>query len=320
MEMNESKLALRLRRLKLLHFEVVIAVAESGSLTAAAAALGRSQPAVSQQLAEAEDALGVQLFSRGRQIKATVYLPAVLQYMRRSINDSWQLGNELETISQSGRNLLRIGTMPVTATVLVPNTIIYLREQGELIQLEVVEDIAAGLWARFERNEIDLIVGRLDERAYAKGVSAEAIFEDPHCIVVNKAHPLLKRKHLQWENTKNHPWVMPPRDTVLRRAVDATFLDLGLSPPVPWVESASPTVNLGLTAKTDCLTVISRSAVSQYIRFNAYSILPLRLKYEVGPIGMAWATNRLDPTLNTVVASLRVVADQINPNFKTDSA
>src|SRR5690606_16303460 len=88
MDKDRNRLALRLRRLKLLHFEVVLAVAECGSLTAAAAALGRSQPAVSQQLAEAEDALGVPLFTRGRQIRGTPYLPAVLRYMRRAINDT----------------------------------------------------------------------------------------------------------------------------------------------------------------------------------------------------------------------------------------
>lgn len=308
METTEHRLALKLRRLKLLHLEVVAAIAEHGSLTAAAAALGRSQPAVSQQLAEAEDALGVALFSRGRQIKATPYLPAVLRYARRTINDSWHLKGELETLAQSGQSILRVGTMLVTGTSLVPDVIIGLREQAQAIQLELVEDIAAGLWARFERREIDLIVGRLDERAYAAHVRAEALYKDRHCVVVNDRHPLLKQAKLSWGETGAHPWVLPPRDTALRRAIDATFLDQGLSPPIPWVESAAPSVNLGLLTKTDCLSVMSRSAARQYVSFGACAVLPLTLKYDVGPVGMAWAADLDHPALTAVLEALRLAA------------
>lgn len=310
MEMTTHRLALRLRRLKLLHFEVVAAIAEHGSLTAAALALGRSQPAVSQQLAEAEDALGVALFLRGRQIKATTYLPAVLRYMRRAINDSWQLKSELETLAHSGQSILRVGTMLVTGTSLVPDFIIGLREEAHAIQLELVEDIAAGLWARFERREIDLIVGRLDERAYAAHVRAEALYKDRHCVVVNNRHPLLKQADLSWGDTVALPWLLPPRDTALRRAIDATFLDLELRPPYPWVESAAPSVNLGLLTKTNCLSVMSRSAARQYVGLGVCAVLPLALKYDVGPVGMAWARDLEHPALFAVLDRLRLAARQ----------
>lgn len=309
MNSDPRQMALRLRRLKLRHFEVLLAVAEHGSLTAAAAALGSSQPAVSQQLAETEDALGFVLFFRGRQIKPTPYLPAVLRYVRRVINNSHHLQNELETLALGGRSIVRVGTMLVTGTELLPNAIIGLRQQSELIQLEVVEDIASGLWSRFERQELDLIVGRLDERAFAGTVRAEALYQDPHCVVVGRQHPLLKKKRLAWRDTLSYPWVLPPRHTELRRAIDATFLDQSLDLPVPWIESASSTVNLVLLGKTDCLNVVSQSAARLYAKLNAFSILPLELKYDVGPIGMAWADEEESPALAAVLAAVRRSVD-----------
>lgn len=309
MDKDRNRLALRLRRLKLLHFEVVLAVAECGSLTAAAAALGRSQPAVSQQLAEAEDALGVPLFTRGRQIRGTPYLPAVLRYMRRAINDTRQLKSELEALSRGGRSVLRVGSMLVTSTGLLPEAIVRLRDGGAPVLLEVVEDIAAGLWARFDRSELDLIVGRLDERAYSEDVQSRPLYQDQHCIIVNRRHPLSAAKAPRWADTAAYPWILPPRNTALRRAIDATFLDQQLGPPEAWIESASPSVNLALLTKTDCLNVVSRGAASQYAGLGLCAILPLKLKYDVGPIGMVWARGDTSPALDAVLAALQEAAD-----------
>ncbi|MEO6986277.1 MAG: LysR substrate-binding domain-containing protein [Paralcaligenes sp.] len=305
MSSDPRQMALKLRRLKLRHFEVLLAVAEHGSLTAAAVALGSSQPAVSQQLAETEDALGVTLFFRGRQIKPTPYLPAVLRYMRRVLNNSYHLQNELETVALGGRSVVRVGTMLVTGTELLPNAIIGLQQQSELIQIEVVEDIAAGLWSRFERQELDLIVGRLDEQAFTGNVRVEALYKDPHRVVAGCQHPLLRKKRLAWRDTLIYPWVLPPRRTALRHAIDATFLDHNLELRTPWIESASPTVNLVILSKTNCLNVVSRSAARLYAKLNVFSILPLELKYDVGPIGMAWADEEESPALAAVLAALR---------------
>jgi len=308
MDKDQTQLALRLRRLKLLHFEVVLAVAECGSLTAAADALDRSQPAISQQLAEAEGALGVPLFVRGRQIKPTVYLPTVLRYMRRAVNDSWQLRSELEMLSKGGRSVLRVGAMLVASTGVLPDAIISLHDDGAGVLLEVVEDIASGLWSRFERSELDLIVGRLDERAYADGVRSEALYRDQHCVVVAAGHPLGLSDSLDWNDTKAYPWILPPRNTALRRAIDATFLDQQLSPPQPWIESASPSVNLALLVQANCLNVVSRSAALHYVDLGACSILPVKLKYDIGPIGMVWVKGDTSPALDATLRALRKAA------------
>lgn len=308
MDAGLLQMALKLRRLKLRHFDVLLAIAEHGSLTAAAAVLGSSQPTVSQHLAETEEALGVPLFVRGRQIKPTRYLPAVLRYARRAVNDSLHLKAELEGLAQGARSTVRVGTMLVTGTELLPNAIMRLREQSELLGLDVVEDIAAGLWSRFERRELDLIVGRLDERAYAGNMRIEALYQDPHCVVVNNRHPLLEKKALDWRDTTAYPWILPPRNTALRRAIDATFLDQGLGPRTPWIESASSTVNLSLLGKTECLNVVSASAARHYSSLNALSVLPLQLRYDVGPIGMVWADEEESPALAAVLAELRAAA------------
>ena len=97
----------------------------------------------------------------------------------------------------------------------------------------------APFWKRVQ--ELDLIVGRLDIRAFAPDVFSEALYDDPHCVVAGRRHPLLGRSRTGWQDAARYPWVLPPAGTPLRRVIDATFVGRGLPPPQAWVESASLT-------------------------------------------------------------------------------
>ena len=64
-ESAESAASQWTRRIRLRHLEVLLTIARHGSLTAAAAALDITQPAMSQWLADIEAAAGARLFERG---------------------------------------------------------------------------------------------------------------------------------------------------------------------------------------------------------------------------------------------------------------
>src|SRR5262245_47137392 len=67
-------------RLKLRDLHILLAVAKSGSMGKAAAALAISQPSVSKAIAEVEHAVGLRLLDRGAHgIEPTIYGRALLQ-------------------------------------------------------------------------------------------------------------------------------------------------------------------------------------------------------------------------------------------------
>lgn len=299
-----NRFASHLRRVRLRHLEVLLAVAQHGSLSATARAIGASQPAVSQWIAEVESAIGVPLFVRGRQLRPTPHLPTVLRHARRMVADSQQLALELQAISDGLGDRVRVGTMLAASAGLLPKALVRLRAGGEPLRVSVVEDIAQGLWERFERRELDLIVGRLDERVHAPNVTSEPLYDDPHCIVAGPTHPLLGTRPT-WKRAAAHPWILPPAGTRLRAAIDATFVDQGLPPPTPWVESVSSTLNQWLMRETDCLGVLSGGAARRYAGQKLLRVLTLRLKYDVGPIGMAWDAREPGPALQRLLQALR---------------
>ena len=313
MQKTTPQLALNLRRLRLRHLEILLAVEQNGSLSATADALGVSQPAVSQWIAEIESALGVQLFVRARQIQPTAYLAAVLQHAKRMIADSRHLEKELQLITLGVMGVVRIGTMQVASVGLTPTALLLLKAQTQPVRVDVVEDIATGLWARFDRRELDLIVGRLDERAFGKRVTSEALFKDLHHMVARCSHPLLQARKLTWAKAAKYPWILPSANTPLRRAIDLTFVDHGLAPPVPWFESASTTVNQALMQASDCISVMSGTAARYYEAMGLLAVLPLQLKSDVGPVGMVWDAQQPGAALERVLQAFR---DSVPASFK----
>lgn len=289
------------RRLRFRHLEVLRAIARHGSLTAAGEALGITQPAVSQWLADIESAAGAPLFQRGQRLKPTPFAAPLLAHAERVLSDAERTVAELRAIHAGGSGRVRIGTMQVGAAGLVPAVVLRLREQAPGIQLSLLEDVTAGLWARFERNELDLLVTRLDPRALASGLPQRRLFADRHRVVCGPRHVLAGRKRVDWGDVARHPWLMPTEGTPLRRAVEATFAQAGLPLPATLVTSVSALTNAVLLSETDALGLMSSVVAARLERQGLLAALPLTLSPDVGDVGLVWREAEPGPALAAVL-------------------
>ena len=293
------------RRLRLRHLELLLALQQHPSLTAAAEALHLSQPAVSQQLADIEAAVGEPLFQRGRGLQPTACGLALLRYAEQALAGAHRAGAEVQALRAGAAGLVRVGMMLVAATVLVPRAVSRLRATGDRLHLVLLEDILQGLWPRLERGEIDLLVGRIDARVRASGLPFEVLYDDPHVVVCGPDHPLAGQPWPAWDEALRHPWVLPPTGTALRGAADAAFTALGRAPPLSLVDSGSLSATLSLLPLTDSLAVMSRTAARHHQAQGLLRVLPLTLAAEVGPVGMVWQQARPGPAELRVLDALR---------------
>lgn len=99
-----------------------IAVAEAGSFTAAAAAMGITQSGLSQALAALEEALGMKLLVRQRQgVELTAFGERALEHARTACAHLDAIGREAREAAGQEHGTLRIAAFPsVIATVLPP--------------------------------------------------------------------------------------------------------------------------------------------------------------------------------------------------------
>src|ERR1051325_1171876 len=108
------------RRLKLRQLDVLLAVAECGSMAKAADQLAISQPVVSKTIAELEHILGTKLFDRNRRgVELTLYGRALAERSFVVMNDLRSSIAELEFLSNPTAGELRIGASdPIAAGML----------------------------------------------------------------------------------------------------------------------------------------------------------------------------------------------------------
>ena len=87
-------------------------VLSEGSMTAAAEKLFLTQPAVSQQIRNLEEEMGVELLVRGvRQVKATLQGQILYDYAKRILHLTQQAQVAIQTMSQEVSGSLRVGTL-----------------------------------------------------------------------------------------------------------------------------------------------------------------------------------------------------------------
>lgn len=122
-------LAIWVGRLKFRHLVVLVTISRHASLTAAAAALAMSQPAVSKWLADIEAAIGVTLFVRGRRLQATPYGKALVHHAVRMLEEARTMHEAVGALHQGSSGIVRIGAMAVAAPVLLPHALSMLRQE-----------------------------------------------------------------------------------------------------------------------------------------------------------------------------------------------
>jgi DNA-binding transcriptional LysR family regulator len=174
---------------------------------------------------------------------------------------------DIDAVRAGGTGRVRVGTMQVGGAAIVPAVAMRLHREAPGIELSLQEDVTAGLWAGFERNELDLLVTRLDARALESGLPQRVLFVDRHRVVSGPHHPLARCRRPGWADAARFPWVLPPPGTPLDQAL--------------------------------CLlsSVIAARLQSQGLAVG----LPLVLSPDVGNVGLLWRETTPGPALATVL-------------------
>ena len=116
-----------------------LATVEEGSLSAAARALGKTQPTLSRQVSALEQDLGVTLFERGpRAMELTDAGSGLLDHVRAMCEAATRLSLSASGQSQAIDGHVSITATDMTATYLLPPLLAQLREVAPNISVELI--------------------------------------------------------------------------------------------------------------------------------------------------------------------------------------
>lgn len=242
-----------LRRLRLRHLELLVVLAESGTMRVAASRLHLSQPAISKMLMEVEEGLGVRLFERSRQgVQPTGAGAAAVHRARVVMGELSHVCEEVEAIRNGASAVLRVGTFSVTSVI--PAAVVQLRKRLPGVAVHLHDGRVRELIQRLLEGELDCVFGALTSEILTSDLLAslqsEVLLQDRLCVLAAPSNPLLRRRGLRWEDLRDAPWVAPPRQTLVRQAFMTAFLDAGSTPPEPVIETMS-SVTVGAVLRLD---------------------------------------------------------------------
>jgi DNA-binding transcriptional LysR family regulator len=133
-----------------------LATAEAGSLSAAAKALGQTQPTLGRQVSALEQDLGVTLFDRvGRSLVLTEAGRDLLVHVREMGEAASRVSLVASGQSQSVEGLVRISASDLVAARLLPPVLERLREEAPGVTVEI---IASNAISDLMRREADIAI------------------------------------------------------------------------------------------------------------------------------------------------------------------
>jgi DNA-binding transcriptional LysR family regulator len=231
-----------LRRLRLRHLELLVALAEVRTMRAAATRLHLSQPAISKMLLETEEALGGRLFERSRQgVQPTPAGAAALHRARVVLSELAHARDEVEAIRSGASAVLRVGTFSVTAAV--PAAVVQLRQRLPGAAVHLREGSVRELIHRLLEGELDCVFGALTNDLLTsdqlRSLQYEVLLHDQLCVLAAESNSAWRRRRLRWIGLQGASWVAPPKDTLVRQAFMTVFLNEGIDPPEPVIEAMS---------------------------------------------------------------------------------
>ncbi len=194
---------------------VVKAIADEGSITAAAEALGFSQPAVSQQLKRLEQRLGVAVVERvGRTVRLTEagrilarHAPAVTTALDAAAGELAELRGV-----RSGR--VRLVAFPSASPSVVPRLLADLaaRHPGLAVTFVEAEPPEAVLAVREDRADIALTFSYPGDRAdphgpSARGLAVRTVGTDDLLAVLPAHHPAATTGRIELADLADAAWI-----------------------------------------------------------------------------------------------------------------
>jgi DNA-binding transcriptional LysR family regulator len=288
--------------------QVLLTLAEVGSVTRTAQRLHVTQPTVSMQLRQLSAAVGEPLHELvGRQVRLTDVGQA-LATTARDVFDRWTaFEQELDVRQGLKKGRLRLAVVS-TAEYFVPRVL------GQFCQRYPEIDIALELLnrdavvARLRDNRDDLYVMSIPPADLP--LEREAFLPNPLLVIAPKAHPLAKRRAVRMDQLRHERFILREPGSGTRMACDRHFAERGFVPQVRLELGSNEAIREAVAAGMG-LSVLSQYALGP--KTSAANVAILRV--QGFPIPSRWniiwrSGKRLSPVALAFLEHLRRFAKQ----------
>ena len=221
--------------MELRHLRYFLAVGEALSFTRAAARLRIAQPALSRQVQELEDEIGVDLLRRSpRGVTLTaegkLFLAAAQEALRH-IDESVE---KVRALARGEYGELHVGYAPVPTAEIMPPALAAFRKAVPHVKLSLhdlsTDEVVAGL--HNATLELGILVKPTGEQA--ADIEFELLRAYPLCVALTAAHPFARLKSIPVEKLAVQPLVVLRRKdySEYHRILGRVFASISAKPRI----------------------------------------------------------------------------------------
>lgn len=298
--------------------QVLRALHDTGTVTAAAAALRMTPSAVSQQLAALGKQIGAPVIeARGRGVRLTGAAHVLLRHAEVVFAQLERAGAELDGYARGDAGLVRVGTIATAVSRLVVPAAGLLRRSAPGITLSVREAEAAEVYEELAAGDVEIAVSLAVDAPTARDPRFVLfpLLTDPLDIALPIGHPLAAVPGLRLARFAAEPWIFgsrgPWRDITLAACADAGFVPEQAHAAADWQGIFS------LVAAGMGIALVPRMATAGGLR-QAVAVRPLdadRPRRRI--VGAVRGGAEDAPLLRRTMGALRQAAE-LDPNVQFD--
>jgi len=218
------------RDLELRHLQALRAVATEGTFGRAAAKLGYTQSAVSQQIAALERIVGEKVFDRPggpKPAKLTAAGKLLLSHADGVIDRVARLTRDLGDYKEGAAGRIDLGVFQSVAVKVVPVVVGRLRETASGVDVRLFE-------SRDDHQLVSMVANHELDLAFTvgapgpPGMQVVDLVSDPFVAILPRDHPFGDAVAIS--DLRDNPLIGQPGEDSCQRKIDAGLIDAGFDP------------------------------------------------------------------------------------------
>ncbi|MGY1683272.1 LysR family transcriptional regulator [Geodermatophilus sp. SYSU D01176] len=257
--------------LDLVKLRTLVAIRDTGSMTAAAAALGYTTGAVSQQMAALERSVRAELVTQvGRRVQLTDAGHLLADHAGELLSLARRAEQALAGLPGRPQARVLIGVFGTAAAALLPRALVRVREQCPGVRLRSVEVDVDDATSAVAAGRVDLAFGVDYPQApipRAADVALHVLATERFSMATPAGRPA-REDPCALRDLADETWILPPAHTSYGRAIRMACRRAGFEPRVDHtVTDTASTLSLvaaglGVAPVTELMLVLRRDGVA----------------------------------------------------------
>jgi len=299
--------------MKLAQLSHVAAVAERGSLRAAARHLGVAQPAFSRSIAGLERELGAPLFER--RAKGMVATALGLAFIKRAnaiLNEVRRAQEEFEQLRGNEIGQVTIGLSIAAHLWLLPNTLRPFRQRYPNVRLRIVEGFYPTLGPGLLDGSVDFYIGPDPGLALPGVLHKQVLLAGERAVLCRIGHPLAKASSLK--DLLGAEWITTSITPRADSEIGDVFKRYRLPQPILALQSQSALTLLTCLTSSDMLAMAPTQWLQTPIASHLLTTIPVKEELSAAPIiAVSRADAPLAPAPNFLLDLMKRAAGHLGP-------